>query len=461
MNKQLPEAYVDEMRKILGDEAEAFFASYEKEAYAGVRCNTGKLSPGEFEKQFAEIGPKVPWADGGYYLLKDASMSKHPYYFAGLFYQQEPSAMMPAGLLPLKPGDKVLDLCAAPGGKATQLASRLSGGGLLVANDISVSRANALLNNLTRWGYANVCITSETPKKLLAAYGSYFDCVLVDAPCSGEGMFRKEPFLAKYWLENGPDDYAGQQKQILRDAVKMVKPGGCLLYSTCTFSPVENEDVIASVLDQNPDFCLEELPSYEGFAPGLVRGKPEDHMERCVRLYPHRVKGEGHFAALLRRAPDAGSVPPQETAAGNCELSESVRHFLTFLPQDFLAGYRFRRIDDNCMLIPPFAVPEGLRYLRTGALLGTLKDERFAPSQALAMLLSPETFAASLDLDLSDERVIRYLKGETISLTGQEISALGGADGWVLVSVNGHSLGWGKLLDDKLKNKYHPGWRMR
>ncbi len=458
--EQLPEKYVTEMQELLGGESGAFFDSYKQEEYAGVRFNSLKTDSGEFKAAFPFLGGEVPWTDNGYYLTKDASVSKHPYYFAGLCYMQEPSAMMPASFLPVHPNDRVLDLCAAPGGKATELASRLAGQGLLVANDISVSRANALLNNLTRWGAGNVCITAETPKKLLAAYGSYFDCILVDAPCSGEGMFRKEPFLAKYWEENGPEEYAPQQKSIMHDAVKMLRPGGYLLYSTCTFSTEEDEELIASVLHENPGLCLEELPHFDGFAEGVPLGESEDHLERCIRLYPHRVGGEGHFAALLRKADDAEEVPPAVPDMDADEMPEPVRRFCTFLPADFLAGYRYRQIQESALMLPPYAFPEGLRYLRTGVLLGTLKNDRFAPSQALAMLLSPSSFAAALDFDLEDERVTRYLKGETLILGEAETKELDRSDGWVLICVNGHALGWGKIDGDKLKNKYHPGWRM-
>ena len=316
--RELPELFKARMKQQLKEEYEDFLACYEREGYAGLRVNTEKISVERFRGLFPFPLEPVPWTDCGFYYekmreqdeeeaRKAAGVTKHPYYYAGLYYIQEPSAMLPASVLPVNPGDRVLDLCAAPGGKSTHLAAKLGGKGLLVANDASASRAKALLKNLTVWGCTNSVITGETPEKLLEAFGCFFDKILVDAPCSGEGMFRKDAGLVKSWEERGPQEYAAIQKQILDCAVKMLRPSGMLLYSTCTFSEVEDEQVIAWILEQHKDLELVEqvIPGpwknqTDGKTPdGFVRGYAP--CEKAIRLWPHRICGEGHFLALLRK----------------------------------------------------------------------------------------------------------------------------------------------------------------
>jgi len=379
------------------------------------------------------------------------------------------------------------------GGKATELASRLKGNGLLVANDVSASRAKALVKNLAVWGAANVCVTAETPERLFEAFGCFFDKILVDAPCSGEGMFRKDSSLIASWMEKGPEEYAPLQKAILSWAVRMLKPGGMLLYSTCTFSEEEDEAVVADALERFPELTLVPAKRIEGAAPG--RG-----LESCVRLYPHRVEGEGHFAALLRKEPKkendneaAGSlrngsvenVPSgwkrknageaSDRSGNDCtekiqknlrsgrsgRFPGEVRDFFARISctEAWLEEFRYEQIGEQCLLVPPFDLPKSIRYLRTGVRVGTLKRGRFEPSQELAMLLDSSCFDAVLDLEAEDERVLRYLKGETIALEAVETDRL--AEGWVLVCVDGHGLGWGKYGNGSLKNKYYPGWRLQ
>ena len=266
MSVQLPEAFLDHMRDLLGDEYEAFLESENSCGFRGLRVNTSKVEAEKFE----EISPfplkPIPWIPNGYYLEADAPASRHPYYAAGLYYLQEPSAMTPASCLPVQEGDRILDLCAAPGGKATQLAARLGGTGLLLANDISNSRAKGLLKNLELFGQGNILVTSEGPERLASYFPEFFDKILVDAPCSGEGMFRRDPSMVKDWLEHGPDWYAPLQREIVMQAARMLKPGGLLLYSTCTFSPRENEGTVADLLEREPSFRVCPLPEYSGFA---------------------------------------------------------------------------------------------------------------------------------------------------------------------------------------------------
>lgn len=223
---QLPETFLEQMKLLLGTDYDAWLESYEKKSFAGLRFNTGKTNREAWENTLSPFElRRVSWTGNGYYIGEDAKASRHPYYFAGLYYLQEPSAMAPAAVLPVEPGDKVLDLCAAPGGKSTELGAKLKGEGLLVSNDISNSRAKALLKNLELFGIPNICVTSETPEKLASVFGPYFDKILVDAPCSGEGMFRKDPDLIKSWQERGPEYYAPIQRQILASAVSHAKAG--------------------------------------------------------------------------------------------------------------------------------------------------------------------------------------------------------------------------------------------
>ncbi|MDD4113472.1 MAG: RsmB/NOP family class I SAM-dependent RNA methyltransferase, partial [Herbinix sp.] len=309
----LPKQFEDRMKKLLGDEYQEYLQCYHKPHYGGIRVNTLKISPKEFEHLCPFSLKKIPWIYNGYYYDIDEQPSRHPFYYAGLYYIQEPSAMTPASLLPIEPGDMVMDLCAAPGGKSTELGAKLKGQGMLVSNDISNSRAKALLKNIEMHGIKNALVLSEAPNKLAEYFPETFDKILVDAPCSGEGMFRKSNSIIKNWEQTGVEYYSTLQKDIIINAAKMLKPGGRMLYSTCTFSPEENEGTIAFLLNKCPDMhVIEGLPSekererlglsYEGFdsgKPQWVSG-PEE-LKNCIRLWPHKIEGEGHFMALLRK----------------------------------------------------------------------------------------------------------------------------------------------------------------
>lgn len=310
----LPKLFEDRMRKLLGEEYEDYLQCYSKPHFGGIRVNTLKISPKDFEQICPFPIKRIPWITNGYYYDTDLQQpSRHPYYYAGLYYIQEPSAMTPASLLPIQKGDKVLDICAAPGGKSTELGARLGGEGVLVSNDISNSRAKALLKNLELFGVRNSLILSEAPNKLADYFPEYFDKILIDAPCSGEGMFRKSPAIIKNWEQYGVDYYNKLQKEIILFAAKMLKPGGFMLYSTCTFSPEEDEGTISYLMEQCPEFhVVNAIPSeatqkelglsFDGFdtgKPEWVNGKEE--LKNCIRLWPHKINGEGHFMALLRK----------------------------------------------------------------------------------------------------------------------------------------------------------------
>lgn len=447
----LPEVFLEGMKSLLGEEYDSYRESFQAERLYGLRVNTKKLTPEQFEAIAPFPVTRVSWIFNGYYYQEEAKPSKDPYYYAGLYYLQEPSAMTPASMLPVNPGDRVLDLCAAPGGKSTELGARLQGEGLLVANDISNSRAKALLKNLELFGIPNSCVTSEAPEKLAAAFPEYFDKILVDAPCSGEGMFRKDTDMVKSWLEKGPEFYGPIQRTIMNQAVRMLKPGGLLLYSTCTFSKLEDESVIRELLDTHPEMELVPLPRFEGAADGIG-------LSGCIRLFPHKIKGEGHFLALLRKQED----PNQ----GKTGFKPEPQRGLASIPKElslFLKTMSFSFHPERIMIKNQLAyeLPEGwnpkvnLRCLRTGLLLGELKKDRFEPSQALAMALKREEFPVTVSFHREDERVVRYLKGETVPLSDGEPEV----KGWCLVCVDGFPLGFAKGTGQALKNKYYPGWR--
>lgn len=496
---ELPVSYQEKMRSLLGEEE---YSEYEKSleapSFRGLRVNTRKIGA----EEFAKISPfpcvQIPWIPNGYYIPEEANASRHPYYAAGLYYLQEPSAMTPARTLPIEPGDKVLDLCAAPGGKATELAARVGEKGLLVANDISNSRAKGLLKNLELFGMPGILVTSESPERLAGYFPEYFDKILVDAPCSGEGMFRKDPSMVKSWLEHGPEYYAPLQREILLQAARMLKPGGMLLYSTCTFDAEENEGTIQALLEAQPEFSvvqadpqLKECFLASGFCPGrpdLIPGGREE-LKHCFRLYPHRVKGEGHFLALLKKEGEprenmareqmpelkSGKMTDKRGSYTKADKKkkqgkkpeenpqELLQKFLDRLPTDVFAlkeeAYQLR-IQQTAAYALPKALPsiKGLRFLRTGCYLGELEKNRFEPSQALAMALNKHQWPYVIELPVEDERVLRYLKGETLEIDDLLAKQESGGD-WYLLCAEGFPLGWGKLVNGSLRNKYYPGWR--
>ncbi len=451
------------MKRVLGDEYEAYLASMNEKRKCGLRVNTAKISVSEFERIAPFPLTRIPFVENGFYYDGDAVQpAKHPYYFAGLYYLQDPSAMTPASRLPVEEGDVVLDLCAAPGGKATELAARLHGTGLLIANDISSKRAKALLKNIELFGVENSFIVTEYPQKLGEHFPGFFDKILIDAPCSGEGMFRKEPSMIKAWEQNGPAFYASLQEDILSQALPMLKPGGYLLYSTCTFSPLEDEGTVEKILSMDPELELEPIRGYEGFAEGnpAFTGSRDPSIRRCVRIFPHRLDGEGHFLALFHKK-EHGDCPDHGCRQSRKGLTGEDKRLFDGFAADIDRVFEPERLESKKGMVyyMPEALPQmsGLRFLRSGLFLGEVKKNRFEPSQSLAMALKPGQYQNCLDLSVRDERVIRYLKGETLVLTGQETAK---PDGWQLVCVDGFPLGWGKKNKSALKNKYHSGWRM-
>lgn len=493
MNK-LPEEFLKKMHILLGEEEyQEFLNSYEAPRKFGLRVNTSKISVEDFKRLAPFNLTPIPWCDNGFYYEEKDQPSRHPFYYAGLYYLQEPSAMAPAAILPVEPGMRVLDLCAAPGGKATELGAKLLGKGLLAANDISASRAKALLKNVEVFGISNTFLMNETPAHIAEQFPEFFDRILVDAPCSGEGMFRKDADVAKAWTPDKPEACAKAQKEIILQAAKMLKPGGIMLYSTCTFAPEEDEQVIRFLLEACPEFQL--LPIGEDRPSLFSNGHPEwakdeagterEELALCARIWPHRQPGEGHFLALLQKgeAEDVAETKEkneisQESAGGRKgsrgkagkggnkpiggKITKAQQAILDEFFQDVTMPMDKNRIEvrkDQAYYVPEgTAGCTGLTFLRNGLYLGELKKDRFEPSQSFAMALKKKEYASSINFSWTDERVFRYLRGETVSV--DDLPA-GRTKGWQLVCVNGYPLGWAKLTGGLLKNKYLASWRMK
>jgi NOL1/NOP2/sun family putative RNA methylase len=488
----LPQLFEDRMKSLLGEEYDSFIQSYSNPHFCGLRVNILKIATEEFENICPFSIKKIPWVSNGYYYSAKEQPSKHPFYYAGLYYIQEPSAMTPASLLPISKGDRVLDICAAPGGKSTELGARLGGEGLLVSNDISNSRAKALLKNIELLGIANALIISEAPNRLADYFPEYFDKILIDAPCSGEGMFRKSPAIMKNWEQYGVDYYNKLQKDIILYAAQMLKPGGYMLYSTCTFSPEEDEGTVSYLLKQFPQFHVVDAVSdgitqknsgvsYDGFAFGRPEWlKPKEEycemseqrsleLKKCIRLWPHKINGEGHFIALLCK--DSGDnscvshVSRQsikmnrayrrknDGMKNNLLLSREALEF--FQELHIVTDFKQFTVRENRVYLTPKGLPDlkGLRILRQGLLLGEMKKQRFEPSQALANALKKSEYDKIINLQMDDPDVIHYLKCETLEPKGSF------ENGWYLVCVDGFPLGWSKITNAHFKNKYLPGWR--
>ncbi|MBB6214651.1 NOL1/NOP2/sun family putative RNA methylase [Anaerosolibacter carboniphilus] len=448
---QLPKRFLDRMKSLLGDEFEDFIHSYDRSKHQGLRVNTLKISVEEFLRISPFKLKPIPWTKDGFYYEEGERPAKHPYYHSGLYYIQEPSAMAPASVLDVLPGDKVLDLCAAPGGKTIQLAAKLSEEGIIVTNDINLQRVKALIKNIELFGIKNAIVTNETPEKLKKYFSSYFDKILIDAPCSGEGMFRKDEKMIKSWERQGIEPYVAMQRAIMDCVDGMLKEDGELLYSTCTFSPEENEGIIEEFTAKHRDYMILPIPKALGFdegRPQWIAGK--EALKDNARLWPHKIDGEGHFLAWLKKECDV----PMEIHVGHPAEMKAPKVFSNFMEENLNIQIEgsFEIHNEQLYLLPEGLPPlKGLKILRSGWLLGTIKKDRFEPSQAMAMALSYRDSKRVVNFHGKDPMIIKYLKGETLDIEG--------AKGWTLVCVDHFPVGWAKQTGTMLKNYYPPAWR--
>ena len=474
---ELKPEFIANMRALLGEEAGAFFRALEEAPSLALRPHRGVEAAAPF------IEGAVPWAEGGFYLRPGARPGASVAHWAGAFYLQEASAMLPAAALKARPGERVLDLCAAPGGKSSQIALSMGGEGMLVANEVDAARARVLAANLERLGVTNAVVLNETPVRLAARWPEYFDAVLVDAPCSGEGMFRRDPQSREAWTDAAPRGCRKRQGEILTAAAKMVRPGGRLLYSTCTFNGEENEGSVADFLQAHADFAPEDFA-----LPGL--GASRGGM---LRIWPHRARGDGQFAALLRRAGDAGdarevsargdgadgsgglssahpaasidmwldalpkarparragkAAPMPDVAALLQELGKCAVSALPVSPQSARL-----RLEGRRLIAAPLDAPEldGLRVVSPGLALLRAETGRVEPEHAMAMALLPGM--ARREAALTEKEALAFIAGEALPREGEA--------GWTLVTHAGLPLGWGKQAGGMLKNHVPKGLRAR
>lgn len=429
----LPKEYIDKMKALLKDDYSLYEESLNMPSFHGLRINTLKISCEEFEKLFPYKLERIPWTSDGYYYF-DEEVNKHPFFYAGLYYLQEPSAMLPAEILPINENEYVLDACAAPGGKSTKLLCKLKGSGCLVSNDISVSRQNATQRNIERFGGSNCFVISEDINKLASKYKNTFDKILVDAPCSGEGMFRKDSSLIKSWLEKGPEYYSSIQKDIIKSCMEMLKEGGMLLYSTCTFDEREDEEIIKYALSISNTKIIP-IKQYNGFSSN----------QYGTKLFPHKVKGEGHFVSLIQKE---GTLKTNINAIEENPIPEYLNEYMNAIDDG-----QIENINNKLYLHPVFN-NNSIRTLKSGLYLGEYTNKHFEPSQALAMSIKSKDYQKVIDFEANDPRVIKYLKGETISVDEKE-------DGYYLVCVNSFPLGFAKITNKLFKNKIDKGWIYR
>ena len=463
----IPTLFLDRMKEMLGQEFDDFSSALDGPQYRALRVNTGKISVDEFLKRSPFDLQSVPWTDNGFYYIEEQRPGKHPFHEAGLYYIQEPSAMAPVMFLDVKPGEKILDLCAAPGGKTTQIGAKMKGQGLLICNEIHPARAKILSENVERMGISNAIVTNEPPERLANVFGAYFDKILVDAPCSGEGMFRKEDAAGAEWSPENVNLCADRQDEVLDSAAQMLRPGGRMVYSTCTFAPQEDEGAIARFLERHADFEIVKADMPEGFMAGIPQwatafggacSSPEE-LKYTLRLMPHLLKGEGHYLAVLRRRGDedfsGGSRVPEEKGLPDKDIKEYIE-FAKETIRDGMFDEKgvYLKFGEQLYLAPQ-GTPrlQGLKVLRPGLHLGTIKKNRFEPSHALALTLQAKQVYRSADISMDGLEIKQYLSGQTLTTPDCQ------AKGWCLVTVEGYSTGWGKMAGGVIKNHYPKGLR--
>ena len=457
----LPIEFEKKMKAFLGDEWDDFLYSYDNNRFQALRFNTLKVQSHEEIMRILMVleissDKRVSWANEAYYFDENVRPGKHPYHEMGLYYIQEPSAMSAAALLAPKPGMRVLDLCAAPGGKSTQLATYLGDSGLLVSNEINTQRSRILSQNIERMGIKNAIVTNEDSFVLASHFPGFFNAIQVDAPCSGEGMFRKLPEAIEQWSMENVAICAARQKEILDNAAVMLKPGGTIVYSTCTFSKEENEDVIEYFLERHTDFTLEEME----------------------RFWPHKVDGEGHFVAkLVRRGcvdtdlkadrktkknknskNRKNETKPALTKENMKLLSEFLDETISEDMAAWIKNSRLVMFGEQLYRLPDMEVDiKGLKVQRAGLHIGEFKKQRFEPSHSLALALKLSEAKNVVKLTWDDPQTTGFFNGQSVMLSDEQTAEC--KKGWALVCVDGYPAGWGKVNGAQVKNHYPKGLR--
>lgn len=433
---RFPNGFEEKYQRLLGKEAASFFSTFDQEPISAFRTNPLK----EGQLTFSNPIPETNW---GYY---GKVSGKSPEHVTGLVYSQEPAAQMVAQIAHPREGMKVLDLAAAPGGKSTHLLSYLNNTGLLVSNEINNKRSKILVENIERFGARNVLVTNESAERLAKVFSSYFDLIVLDAPCSGEGMFRKQPDAMDYWSLDYPAQCATLQREILEDAVKMLANGGELVYSTCTWAPEENEAIVAWLLDEFP-LELVDIPKLNGMTPGI------DYQE-TARMYPHHFKGEGQFVAKFRFVGE-NKLPKLKSARSNLTADQRSL-WQTFQNEHLKVELKgdLQTFGDQLYLLP-LGLPDlsKIKIARNGLHLGTFKKKRFEPSFAFGLALQPSEVKNKLELSQQDFEV--YVGGETLQIKESL------PNGWYQLIIHGNGLGFAKLANQTLKNYFPKGLRFR
>ena len=472
----LPEEFKKRMSDYLGDQFDAFIATFDEPALKGIRLSTMKVAPEEQEKIVSELQSdikRVPWTSCGFY--SDAEYSgKDPYYHAGVYYPQEPSAMLPAEVIAAKPGEIILDLCAAPGGKACRIGEDLKGRGIIVANEINSERSKALNRNIERTGITNCIILNESPDNIARCLPTFFDKILIDAPCSGEGMFRRDPKAVKSWENYGPMGVSKLQYEIITEAAKALKPGGSIVYSTCTFAEIEDEGIISRFLADHPDIEIVPHPEIKGITHIM-----EGPMKGCMRIWPHLSAGDGHFCVHLRNTSGSASEYNIEPVPSHGSIvDKEVACMIRFL-SDFLAQESLEEIKEKCsrqVLVQGsgiYLMPlnskllNKLRIVKSGLFMGEIKvtktERVFVPSNSFPLTLSKAMIRpdSAVNFARDDDNLFRYLKGETINIdiSDDRFSQVK-QKGTVVIMVNGYPLGLGKIQNGTIKNLYPKAWRL-
>lgn len=462
----LPDEFKLKMNLLLKDEYDCFLESYEKERVQGLRLNLLKQEAGTPDITLPFQLAQIPWCREGFYYGAEDRPGKHPYHEAGVYYIQEPSAMAAVELLDPKPGECVLDLCAAPGGKTSHIASRLGGSGFLLSNEIHPQRAKILSQNVERMGIPNAVVTNEAPKALKARFPGFFDKIVVDAPCSGEGMFRKDETAREEWSPDHVALCAGRQQEILQSAAAMLKAGGRMVYSTCTFSPEENEGTIEQFLNSHPEFSVEEIAGY----PELDSGRPEwifqgrRELLNTRRIWPHKTEGEGHYLAVLKKEETGEEPSARPSFPAYLKDKKLLKEFQAFCtanlnrPEVFLGKTEYVLFGEQLYLVPPeMKAFDGLKIQRAGLHMGTFKKNRFEPAHALSHCLKESQAIRYHRMTGGDQEVFDYLNGQALPAVLEEEK---NGSGWTLMTVDGYPLGWAKLAGGIYKNHYPKGLRI-